>query len=416
MTGRARQNQPECQVLFELFGSPRGKVSLGRLSSGNEAGRIVMLRQIPEAALRQVTPAFELAKGLTHPRVLKLLGVVSDRSHCYLASEYVPGVSLFELVARTRARQQGMAPGAAVRVMIDALRAIESARALLAAAGAEPVRLLNSDCVWLVDYGEALLSEVGVSSVMLGAASPRTPDTASDVESRDVMTAAVELYQLASGHLLTGDLSRAARLHLPVALARVLEEAFTGQFASDGVTALADALAALPPVLVGPEQLVVSELQRTSGELLDERRRKLAAFRSVGAADIEGATRIFAAVPEEEQEAEEEETLAVPGFRRLVPMMLAVPRLATVTRFGAEPQRAQRSSSEPSPLLASPHPSRSRFFGLSKREWWLVVIWFSLGLSALAWKRRDWLSSTLAGLGVFKTPAASQLPSEHGDR
>src|SRR6185369_17694843 len=116
------------------------------------------------AALRQVTPAFELAKGLTHPRLLKLLGVVSDRSHCYLASEYVPGVSLFELVARTRARQQGMAVGAAVRVMIDALRAVVNARALLHRAGAEPVRLLNSDCVWLVDYGEALLSEVGVSS------------------------------------------------------------------------------------------------------------------------------------------------------------------------------------------------------------------------------------------------------------
>ena len=118
----------------------------------------------------------------------------------------------------------------------------------------------------------------------------------------------------------------------------------------------------------------------------------------------------------EEKEAEEEETLAVPGFRRLVPMMLAVPRLATVTRFGSEAQPAQRSSSEPSPLLALEHPSRSRVFGLSKREWLLVAIWFLLGLSALAWKRRDWLSSTLAGLGVWKTPAASHPPSEHGNR
>jgi len=410
MSGSARHNQLECQVLFELFGSPRGKVSLGRLSSGNEAGRIVMLRQIPETALRQATPAFELAKGLTHPRVLKLLGVVSDRSHCYVASEYVPGVSLFELVARTRARQQGMAAGAAVRVMIDALRAIESARSLLAAAGAEPVRLLNSDCVWLVDYGETLLSEVGVSSALLGGASPRTPDSASDVESRDVMTAAVELYQLASGHLMTGDLSRAARLHLPVALARVLEDAFTGQFAGEGVGALADALAALPPVLNGPEQLVVSELQRTSGELLDERRRKLAGCRESAVADIEGATRIFVAPPAEEQESEEEETLAAPNFRRLVPMMLAVPRLATVTRLEPEPPRAQ-SSSQPSPLPAAERASRLRVFGLSKREWLLVAIWFSLGLSALAWKRRAWLSSTLSGLGVWNAPATSTRAS-----
>jgi hypothetical protein len=398
MPARARQNQPECQVLFELFGSPRGKVSLGRLSSGKETGRIVMLRQIPEAALRQVTPAFELAKGLTHPRVLKLLGVVSDRTHSYVASEYVPGVSLFELVARTRARQQGMEAGAAVRVMIDALRAVESARLLLTTAGAEPVRLLNSDCVWLVDYGETLLSEVGVSSAMLGGAAPRMPDAASDVESRDVMTAAVELYQLASGHLMTGDLSRAARLHLPVALARVLEEAFTGQLAGDGVGALADALAELPPVLVGAEKLVSSELQRMSGDLLDERRRKLAAFKSASLADIEGATRIFAARPAGEEEAEEEATLAVP-YQRSVPLMLAVPALSTITR--GETQRIRRSSSEPSPLRTSRAPAQWRYLGLSRREWWLLAVWFLLALAAIAWQRRDWLSRVSVRCGVI---------------
>ena len=407
MSGRARQNQPECQVLFELFGSPRGKVSLGRLSSGREVGRIVMLRQIPESALQQVTPAFELARGLTHPRVLKLLGVVSDRSHRYLASEYVPGVSLFELVARTRARKQGMEAGAAVRVLIDALRAVESARSLLGVAGADPVRLLNSDCVWLVDYGETLLSEVGVSAVMLGGAAPRMPETVSDVESRDVMTAAVELYQLASGHLMAGDLSRAARLHLPVALARVLEEAFTGQFANEGVCGLADALSALPPGLVGAEQLVSSELQRMSGDLLEERRRKLAAFRSASLADIEGATRIFSARPASEEEAEEEATLAVP-YQRSVPLMLAVPALSTITRAEPESYRARRSSSEPAPLRVSRAPARARFLGLSRRECWLLGIWLFLALAAIAWQRRDWLSSALTRLSASQRSSGAE--------
>lgn len=414
MPGRARQNPPECQVLFELFGSPRGKVSLGRVSTGREAGRIVMLRQIPPGALQQVTPAFELAKGLTHPRLLKLLGVVSDRTHDYLASEYVPGVSLFELVARARARQQGMDQAAAVRVIIDTLRAVVSARSLLTESGAEPVRLLNSDCVWLVDYGEALLSEVGVSAAALGGAAPRTPDTASDAEGRDLMTAAVELYQLATGRLMAGDLSRAAKLHLPVPLAKVLEDVFTLQFANGagGVDALADALSALPPVLVGAEPLVTRELQRMSGDLLEERRRKLEAFRNGSHVDIEGATRIFAAPPVEEQEAEEEDTLAVPGFRRLVPLMLAVPRLATITRSEPAPDRSRRSSCEPPPLQKSPNRAQSRVFGLSRREWWLVAIWFTLGLSALAWQRRDWLGSALSRRGVDKTPAASHRPGE----
>src|SRR6478736_1378843 len=402
MPGRARQNQPECQVLFELFGSPRGKVSLGRLSSGSEAGRIVMLRQIPDSALQQVTPAFELARGLTHPRLLKLLGVVSDRTHRYVASEYVPGLSLFELVARARARQQGMEVGAAVRVMIEALRAIVSARALLTEAGAAPVRLLNSDCVWLVDYGETLLSEVGVSAALLGG-TQRAPETARDVEARDLMTAAVELYQLASGRLMTGDLSRAAKLHLPVPLSRVLEEAFTGQSpnGADGVGALADALAALPPVLVGREQEVVSELQRTSGDLLEERRRKLAAFRSGSMVDIEGATRIFAARPIAEEEAEEEATLAVP-YQRPVPRMLAVPALSTVTRTEPESHRPQRASSEPPPLQAKPRP-RSRLLGLSRREWWLLAVWFMLALVMIAWQRRDWLSSAIVRLNAWSS-------------
>ncbi|HKO46999.1 MAG TPA: hypothetical protein VJV79_04710 [Polyangiaceae bacterium] len=415
MTGRARQNQPECQVLFELFGSPRGKVSLGRLSTGKEAGRIVMLREIREGALPQVTPAFELAKGLTHPRLLKLLGVVSDRTHNYVASEYVPGLSLFELVARARARQQGLSVGAAVRVMIDALRAVVSARSLLAEAGAQPVRLLNSDCIWLVDYGETLLSEVGVSAALLGGASPVTPVQASEVEARDMMTAAVELYQLASGRLMTGDLSRAAKLHLPAPLAKVLEDVFTWSPSTDvdGLSQLADALSGLPPVLVGSEQLVATELQRSSGDLLEERRRKLAAFHSGAGADTEGATRVFVALPVEEEEAAEEATLAVPGFRRQVPFMLAVPPLSTVTR--AEPESKSRrprpSSSQPLSAQAPKQRSGSLLFGLSRRERWLLAVWCLLALGGIAWQRRDWLSSALARLSAWKATAANQRPA-----
>ena len=420
MPHRARQNQSECQVLFELFASPRGKVSLGRLSTGNEAGRIVVLRQIPERALPQVAPALEPLQGLSHPRLLKLLGVVSDRSHCYVASEYVPGISLFELVARARARQQGMAVGAAVRVMIDALRAVVNARALLHGASAEPVRLLNSDCIWLVDYGETLLSEVGVSAALLGGTAKRATDSASDVEARDVMTAAVELYQLASGRLMTGDLSQAAKLHLPVALARVLEDAFAWEPSSDvdGVNDLADRLSGLPTALVGGEQLVASELQRLSGDLLEERRRKLAAFHSGVGADTEGATRVFVAVPAAEEEAAEEATLAVPGFRRAVPLMLAVPEavsvVSPVARSPSKPSPLPRSSSQPSPLRAPEHGSRSRWFGLSRRERWLLAVWFLLGFGGLAWQRRDWLSAALARLLAGQAVPASQRPTSGG--
>jgi len=411
-----RHNHPECQVLFELFGSPRGKVSLGRLNTGKEAGRVVMLREIPERALQQATPAFDLARDLTHPSVLKLLGVVTDRTHRYVASEYVPGISLFELVARARARQQGMEVSAAVRVMIDALRAIASARSLLVEAGAEPVRLLNSDCIWLVDYGETLLSEVGVSASMLGGASQQTPDTASEVEAREMMAAAVELYQLASGRLMTGDLSRTAKLHLPAPLAKLLEAVFSLDPSSGiaGVGALSDALSALPPVLVGSEQLVASELQRLSGDLLDERRRKLAAFHSVAGSDTEGATRVFVGVRPEDEEAAEEPTLAVPGFRRRVPFMLAVPPIATVTAVTPaepKPQSPRSPSVQPLPLPAPRPRARAGLLGLSVRECWLIALWFVLLLGVGTWHRPDWLSSAVARLRVWKATSASYRPA-----
>ena len=411
-----RHNHPECQVLFELFGSPRGKVSLGRLNTGKEAGRVVMLREIPERALQQATPAFDLARDLTHPSVLKLLGVVTDRTHRYVASEYVPGISLFELVARARARQQGMEVSAAVRVMIDALRAIASARSLLVEAGAEPVRLLNSDCIWLVDYGETLLSEVGVSASMLGGASQQTPDTASEVEAREMMAAAVELYQLASGRLMTGDLSRTAKLHLPAPLAKLLEAVFSLDPSSGiaGVGALSDALSALPPVLVGSEQLVASELQRLSGDLLDERRRKLAAFHSVAGSDTEGATRVFVGVRPEDEEAAEEPTLAVPGFRRRVPFMLAVPPIATVTAVTPaepKPQSPRSPSVQPLPLPAPRPRAHAGLLGLSVRECWLIALWFVLLLGVGTWHRPDWLSSAVARLRVWKATSASYRPA-----
>jgi len=419
MAHPALHKQPECQAMFELFASPRGKVSLGRLSTGNEAGRIVVLREISEGALAQVTPAFEFAKGLAHPRLLKLLGVVSDRTRSYIASEYVPGLSLFELVARARARQQGMEVSAAVRVMIDALRAVVNARSLLLGAGAPPVRLLNSDCVWLVDYGETLLSEAGVSAALGSGGTQKVPDTESDVQARDVMTAAVELYQLCSGRLMTGDLSRAAKLHLPSRLAQVLEDAFSWEpsTGADGVGQMADALAELPAALIGSETLVASELQRLCGDLLEDRRRKLAAFHSGSGTDVEGATRIFAPLPVTE-EAEDEATVAIPGYRRrgvMQPVPQGVPE-SVPSRGALDPPPSKRPHERrASPQLSPPRGTnaQSRIPGLRPevRERWLVAFLFMLALGAIGWQRRAWLNSAMTRLRAWKAAPASHRPA-----
>src|SRR5215471_18040448 len=98
---------PACDVLFELFSAPRGKVLLGRVTTGRESGRVVRLRLLGDGVPLPVNDIVGKASTLTHPELVKLLGIVFDGSQYYLASEYLPGVSLFELIARAGARQQG---------------------------------------------------------------------------------------------------------------------------------------------------------------------------------------------------------------------------------------------------------------------------------------------------------------------
>jgi hypothetical protein len=127
-----------------------------------------------------------------------------------------------------------------------------------------------------------------------------------------VLTAAVELFHLASGRLMAGDMCASARLHLSSPLAQVLEGVFSLEPGSgfDNAEGLASSLSGLPPALVGTEATVAEELRRLVADLLDERRQKLASLR--GAAppqDVDGPTRVFSAFPsEQDADAVEEPT------------------------------------------------------------------------------------------------------------
>jgi hypothetical protein len=287
-------SDPDCEVLFELFSTPRGRVSLGRLTAGAEVGRIVRLREVLGPAVPRVAEAVAAMKAFIHPQLLKVLGLVTDGSQTYIASEYLPGVSLFELIARARARQSALDTAAAVHVTIASLRLVERAVSLLSEASRPRVRLLHTDSIWIAEFGETLLAEVGVAAYLGNDGAPQNLEVGVDAEQRDVLTAAVELYQLASGQLMSGDLASAVKLHLPAPLAAVLTEVFawSGTAASDGVTSLATALSALPRQLIGSDTLVAEELRRIALDVLEERERKLADCRSDVDPEID-ATRVF---------------------------------------------------------------------------------------------------------------------------
>jgi len=302
---------PECQVLFELFASPRGKVWLGRI--GSDAGRIVLLRETNEVARTQLAPAVDAAAHFVHPKLLKVLGLVEDQGRTFVASEYIPGVSLFEIIATVRKRQRPMMASGAVRIIIDALRLVTQGRALLNAAGRPAARLLYADCIWVTDYGETLLSEAGVSAHLVASAS-NTLDTRTDSESQDMLTAAVELFHLASGRLMTGDMAKSAKTHLSAPLAKTLEGVFSWEPRKgfESAEAFAAELASLPPALIATEATIAEELRHLVADVLDERLRKLALLR--GGADMpdpEDATRVYGPVPKSgNDEAEEEATQA----------------------------------------------------------------------------------------------------------
>ncbi|HET9933606.1 MAG TPA: hypothetical protein VFQ35_23030, partial [Polyangiaceae bacterium] len=217
-----RSGSPECEVLFELFSAPRGRVLLGRLNSGRETGRVVRLRAVDAAALPLASEAVAATRDhdFSCPELLKLLDVAEDGAQSYIASEYIPGISLLELTARAR-RQGGMDPAAAVNIALNALRRLDQAAALLAAAGRPRPRLFYADCIWIADYGETLLAEPGVSAYLSGNSAPEAQEVGNEAERHDARAIAVELYQLVSGKLLVGDLASALG-NLPAPLARVL--------------------------------------------------------------------------------------------------------------------------------------------------------------------------------------------------
>ena len=339
---------PDCVVLCELFSSPRGSVSLGRLLRG---GRAALLREVPGTAPADLERAVEEARGVAHPQLLKVLGTATDGTRRFIASEYVPGVSLTELNAAVRRRQCAMDAAAAVRIILTALGRVADTRALLTRRGVAPARLLYGDGVWIAEFGEVMITEAQVLA-RLGRSTAPVPPLASELEAEEVRMAAVELYQLTSARLMTGDIGAAVRRHLPAALAHVIEPALAWDSSGDldTLAGFSRALRGLPAALVGSEQTVVEELQRLVPDLLTQRREKLSPPEKV-TRDSEGPTRVYSVVDAVRARLEanesEEETASLPGQLprvRLKPVD-ATPRAVAVPAITPEEAAAGLSVS-----------------------------------------------------------------------
>jgi len=236
----------------------------------------VTLRRLPAAPWPELSAAVDLARSVAHPKLAKTLGVQRAGDTWYLASEYIAGVTLFELGQVLVSRGERLDAHVAVKVTLDMLDAAIAARELLlVTANARSVRCIHRESVWVADFGETFLSEVSVSTILSEAGGAGGPDTADSPESRDIRSAGLLLLELAGGSSVPSALEDPT---IPDALRRIAARAsgLRNALPYPSLRAFADALLELGPSAGASHDEVSAELHRLMGSLLETRRQKLA--------------------------------------------------------------------------------------------------------------------------------------------
>ncbi len=296
----------QCEALFKLFDGPTGWLRLGRLLKGHEAGRLVLLRDASaahdEVALSQ---AVDGARCIAHPNISKMLGIVWLDEVPQLASEYVDGVSLYELTRTFAGQPTPIEPRVAARIICDALSAVASAKDLLRGAGAASVgRCLFSDTIWIAEFGETLLMEAGVATLLNPESAPFSGGPAveqlgsSALAMNDVRAAGLELLTLLTNRE-PGPSAQELLANAPPALAAIVRRALSDDPAlryADPAT-MSRALAGLPPELIASEREVGVVIQESMRSTLKGRRQKLSLLERLSAvvSDADESTQFFGA-------------------------------------------------------------------------------------------------------------------------
>lgn len=293
---QSRADTTHYELLNELARGRLGRVHLVRATSRN-ASRHVLLRQLPEDILLSLSHAVRRASSVMHPRWLKTLGLVTVEDSTYVASEYVAGLPLSELLKVMQTVDLSVVPEVALRIVLDSLHAASAARAALGFTDSnEACRYLYADSTWVATFGETLLMEPGVAQsaarcYLKGSnslnweaglrpdgtwVSPEERRVGSSSQTSDVFAAGALLWELLSGRSLPvlragvdsapaprlDDVQRSGRRLLPpiVALvARALSPNPGARFTD--VDDMADAIESLPARWLGTDAQVQAAIE-----------------------------------------------------------------------------------------------------------------------------------------------------------
>ena len=212
--GNAVQSDCSFEYAQELAVGAFGSLWLTRLTSGPEMGRVVVARRLPlkqlEASqVERVRDAARMYGGISHPLLVKLLGVHcdSDSTELIWLEEQFMGVPLSKLQELVHTQRRSVPSPIATRLVLDALRA---SVALRSACGTQnlpaPEQLIFPDSVMVAAYGEGLLAGIAVADLIARAGSIRRHPDLTDVleppgvlrpgASREIFTAGAILWKL----------------------------------------------------------------------------------------------------------------------------------------------------------------------------------------------------------------------------
>ncbi len=287
----APRAEPQCESLFKLFDGALGPVELGRLLKGSDAGRLVALRRLSGAPSPDLASAVDVARSVAHPRLAKVLGSIVGRGAWYVASEYIAGVTLFELGEAVAKQGRALDSGVAARLVLDTLTAAAEAQRLLATtANLQDVRCIFAESTWIASYGEVFISELLIASLLADGDAIAPGATALPSVLADLCSAGAALEQLLGLNAQPSDAASALDSKLSEVLGRLQSE-------RDGYRTLHEPIAALSALgveFLADERRVSEELERVLGVALARRNQKISLLeRGATEASDDEQTRYF---------------------------------------------------------------------------------------------------------------------------
>ena len=180
------------EYLKELGSGSFGVLWLARVVAGSEVGRLVIARRLSLAELEaanvvRVVAAARNYSIVSHPSLAKILGCHTTDTELVLLEEHVIGVPLNKLQDLAHARQTSVPINVGVKLVLDMLRAAVALRRGCSNQNLlMPGRTIFPDSVTIANFGEALLSGVGVTQELCRCRSIREhPDMVSVLDPRE---------------------------------------------------------------------------------------------------------------------------------------------------------------------------------------------------------------------------------------